>query len=134
MDTSALIAILAGEPGREALFKALLDEPAAVAAPTVLEFMTVARSERLALGDQAAVLLERLVRTGLETVAWTQAHAQIAAEAQIAYGKGNGRGGVLNLLDLIAYAVAKDRDDSLLFTGRDFTTTDIRVHSASRLT
>ncbi len=133
VDTSALIAVLTGEPGHDSIFEAMLGEPCAVAAPTLLEFMTVARGDRFKLGEQAEMLIVRLGRVGLETVAWTADHAGIAVKAQLAYGKGNGRGGVLNLLDLMVYAVAKERGETLLFTGRDFGTTDIRVHPASRL-
>ncbi len=69
----------------------------------------------------------------MTTLAWDARHATIAAEAQRRYGKGNGQGGKLNLLDLMVYAVAKQRDEPLLFTGRDFTTTDVEVHPASRI-
>ena len=37
----------------------------------------------------------------------------------------------LSLLDLMVYAVAKERGEALLFTGRDFMTTDVVVHPAS---
>ena len=59
--------------------------------------------------------------------------ARIAAGSHARYGKGNGRGGLLNILDLMVYATAKDRGLSLLFTGRDFISTDVAVHPASRI-
>jgi ribonuclease VapC len=40
---------------------------------------------------------------------------------------------VLNLLDLMVYAVAKERGMPLLCTGNDFATTDLAIHPASRV-
>ncbi|NWG54901.1 MAG: type II toxin-antitoxin system VapC family toxin [Hydrogenophilaceae bacterium] len=42
------------------------------------------------------------------------------------YGKGAG-GGALNFGDCFAYALAKVRNDSLLFVGDDFRRTDVRA-------
>lgn len=133
MDTSALIAVLAEEDGHKPLRVALLNEPVFLPAPAHLEFLSVARGPRFDLGDKADALLLRLTRLGMEMLAWDAGHASIAAVAQLRYGKGNGRGGVLNLLDLMVYAVAKERGEALLFAGRDFTTTDVVVHPASRI-
>ncbi|WP_353205328.1 type II toxin-antitoxin system VapC family toxin [Sphingomonas sp.] len=133
VDTSALIAVLAEEVGYKRLLVALLNEPVFLPAPAHLEFLSVARGARFDLGDQADALLARLTRLGMEMLPWNVRHATIAAEAQLRYGKGNGRGGVLNLLDLMVYAVAKERGEALLFAGRDFTTTDVLVHPASRV-
>ena len=133
VDTSALIAVLTGEPGHESLLAALLDEPIVLPAPARLEFLTVARGDRFGLGEQAEALLDRLGLLGMETLAWTADHAAAAATGQIAYGKGNGRRGMLNLLDLMVYAVGKDSHQSLLCTGHDFAATDAAIHPASRV-
>lgn len=134
IDTSALIAILDEEDGHAALMAALFSEPSLILpAPIRLEFSTVSRNRRFTFGDRAETFLEDLTKAGMETLAWNARHASIAAEAQRLYGKGNGRGGVLNLLDLMVYAVAKERGEALLFAGRDFTTTDVMVHPASRV-
>lgn len=132
VDTSALIAVLTGEPGHENLLAALLDEPIILPAPARLEFVIVARGDRFGLGEQAEALLDRLSMLGMETLAWTADHAATAATAQIAYGKGNGRGGALNLLDLMVYAVGKESHQPLLCTGHDFAATDAILHPASR--
>jgi hypothetical protein len=42
-------------------------------------------------------------------------------------------GKALGLLDLMVYAVAKERGEPLLCTGRDFATTDLVTHAASRM-
>ena len=133
VDTSALIAILNWEEGHEALFHALLNEQAFLPAPARLEFSTVARNARFKFAAKIESFLNELAEMGMETLPWDARHASVAAEAQRLYGKGNGYGGVLNLLDLMVYAVAKERGEALLFTGRDFTTTDVAVHPASRL-
>lgn len=128
-----MIAILNEEEGHEALFNALMNEPAFLPAPARLEFSTVARNARFKFAAKIELFLNALTEAGMETLPWDAGHARIAAEAQRHYGKGNGRGGVLNLLDLMVYAVARERGEPLLFTGRDFTTTDVMVHPASRL-
>ena len=133
IDTSALIAVLTGELGHEKLLAALLDESAILPAPARLEFLTVARGNRLGLAKQAEALLDRLTRLGMETLAWTADHAATAASAQMTYGKGNGRGGTLNLLDLMVYAVARQSNTALLCTGRDFASTDAAIHPSSRI-
>ena len=133
VDTSALIAVLTSEPGHERLATALLNDRAIIPAPVLLEFLTVARGDRFGLAEQAETLLNQLTRLGMETVAWTADHAATAATAQIAFGKGNGRGGALNLLDLMVYAVAKDSGMPLLCTGRDFASTDAHIHPSSRV-
>jgi len=132
VDTSALIAVLTGEDGAAALIQALGVESGVIPAPVVLKFLRVARGDRIGLASQAEALLDRLDRYGHTTAAFTAEHSALAAEAEKRYGKGNGRGGFLNLLDLMVYAVAKERDEPLLCTGKDFATTDLELHAASR--
>ena len=45
---------------------------------------------------------------------------------------GNSKGGKLNLLDLMVYAVAKRTGRPILCTGRDFASADADIHPASR--
>jgi ribonuclease VapC len=69
---------------------------------------------------------------GTGRVPFTNEHARIASAANLRYGKGAGAGGSLNLLDLMVYAVAKERGAPLLCNGNDFGTTDLALHPASR--
>lgn len=131
VDTSALIAVLIGEQGAGRLLDAIESEPALLPAPARVEFLRVASGARLQLGAIAAELLAEWEMGGLTTVPFDAEHAKIAAHANGRYGKG--MGGTLNLLDLMVYAVAKERDESLLCTGKDFAATDLDVHTASRL-
>jgi len=50
--------------------------------------------------------------------------AHAAFEAFRRYGKGQGHPAQLNIVDCVVDALEKRRDDTLLFTGDDFTRTD----------
>jgi ribonuclease VapC len=132
VDTSALIAILTGEAGAAQLSDALEAESALLPAPAQLEFMRVAAGSRLRLREVAADLFAEWEVGGLTIVRFDAGHARIAVEANARYGLGNGHGGRLNLLDLMVYAVAKERGERLLCTGKDFAATDLELHAASR--
>lgn len=54
----------------------------------------------------------------------TDAHARLAADAFLRYGKGRHPAG-LNFGDCMAYAVAKSEGAPLLFVGEDFARTDV---------
>ncbi|PZR82583.1 MAG: VapC toxin family PIN domain ribonuclease [Stutzerimonas stutzeri] len=132
IDTSALIAVLINEAGSDALVDAIVAQRGGIPAPAMVEFVRVASNQRFGLRNEAEDLLAKLERRGCATVAFTQDHARIANEAEPLYGSGNGNGGPLNLLDLMVYAVAKERGEPLLCTGKDFAATDIELHPASR--
>jgi ribonuclease VapC len=55
----------------------------------------------------------------------TSDHVQIARDAFRRYGKGSGHGARLNYGDCFAYALARSRNEPLLFIGNDFAQTDI---------
>lgn len=130
VDTSALAAILLAEGHCDSLLEAMATEFACVPAPALTEFGLIAagRGEDANARDMIASLIE----DGLIVADFTEAHAALSWEARDRYGKGNGKGGMLNLLDLMVYAVAKERGEPLLCTGRDFAMTDLVLHSASR--
>jgi ribonuclease VapC len=132
VDTSALVAVLLGEAGWEALREALTVEPGWLPAPALAEFTLVSYGKSAALGRLGDMLLAELRSGLLDVVAFDAHHAAHIGAARARYGKGNGLGGQLNLLDLMVYAVAKERGEPLLFTGQDFSSTDIIVHPASR--
>ncbi|SNS77319.1 type II toxin-antitoxin system VapC family toxin [Sphingopyxis indica] len=132
VDTSALVAILYEEDGADDLLAALVSEPALMPAPAVLEFLRVAEMRSPDLGKIGRDLLKELCGNGLEILPFDERQAQIAGDANAAYGKGMKDGGVLNLLDLMVYAAAKDRDEPVLCTGRDYASADVGIHPASR--
>ncbi len=56
----------------------------------------------------------------------TEAQVRIARLAYRRYGKGSGHPARLNFGDCFAYALARDRNEPLLFVGNDFIHTDIK--------
>ena len=56
----------------------------------------------------------------------TVEHIRLAREAFRQYGKGRGHRARLNYGDCFAYALARERDEPLLFVGNDFAQTDIK--------
>lgn len=132
VDTSALIAIAKGEDGDDCLLRAIYSEPGLLPAPALVEFVRVAESARFANTEAANILLADVLSGPLDLLTFTPEHARVAADANAAHGTGNGRGGTLNLLDLMVYACAKVERRPILCTGRDFAGTGIVLHPASR--
>lgn len=124
IDTSALIAILFDEPEAARLIDAILSsERRWVAAPTAVEATAVARARR---GPSAVVALEALHRElRLDVVGMSPEAGRIAADAYLRYGKGVGEPPVLNYGDCLAYGVAMEAGEELLYKGEDFGRTDI---------
>lgn len=126
VDTSALMAIILGEPARDD-FIAVLDRAEAViiSSGTLIETLLVARRR----GDDALVArVEALVEAfGMAIAAPGPADIAAALAGHARYGKGTGHPAQLNFGDLFAYALATSRDVPLLFKGEDFAATDVRA-------
>ena len=124
VDTSAVIAILFGEPETEAFVRLLADEPKKmICAFSALESSIVVEARKGEAGGRELDLL--LHRGRIEIIAFNIDQAEIAIAAWRKYGKGNHPAG-LNIGDCCAYALAKYSDEPLLFKGKDFSQTDIR--------
>jgi ribonuclease VapC len=125
VDSSAIIAILFDEA--EALeFATAIGNADGVlmAAPTLVEAALVAEGRTgEGMRDRLDALLEK---AEAEIVPFTAAHAALAREAWRRYGKGRHPAG-LNLGDCISYALAKARDEPLLYKGEDFARTDVKA-------
>ena len=132
IDTSALIAILRDEEGRESIRDALLVEGGIIPTPVVVELRRVTARTGNQLHPDASDLLIQLQaeRTTIESFTADDADLAVAANAQ--YGTGNGRGGTLNMLDLMVYGMGRRMERPILCTGKDFAATDIAIHRASR--
>lgn len=124
IDTSALIAILLGEPEASRLTRAIAEASApVVGAPTLVEATAVMLGR---LGTHGEAMLDALLqRLRVEVVPMTPGAAEAARRAYSRYGKGVGKPGVLNFGDCLSYGVAMDRGAPLLFVGDDFPRTDI---------
>lgn len=133
VDTSALVAVVLGESGWEQLRQVLVTSRCIIPAPVLTELQLAVAKRGPDIAEGAATLVERLSMLGAEIVSFEHRHAVITAVARERFGKGNGRGGLLNFGDLMVYAVAKSRREALLCTGRDFASTDLELHPASRL-
>jgi ribonuclease VapC len=124
VDTSALIAILFGEPDADRFVHALADAPIRlISAVTRVELSFVVEGRK---GQAGRADLDRLLRDGaFEIAAVTPQQAEIAIAAFRRFGKGRHRAG-LNIGDCFSYALAVATDRSLLFKGDDFVHTDVR--------
>ncbi len=120
VDTSALMAILLGEPEAEACVAALeRAEDPLLSAGTMAEALIVAA--RRNVGVEMARLIDGMA---FEIVAVTSASARRIAIAYGTWGKGR-HPAALNFGDCFAYELAKTRGCPLLYVGRDFARTDV---------
>lgn len=79
-------------------------------------------------GPQAQEKLERLLNDlAIEVVPFARDHVNLAITAYRLYGKGSGHTAGLNFGDCFSYALAKLRDEPLLFKGDDFSRTDLKI-------
>lgn len=121
-DTSALIALLKGEPEAEAFLRTMRAAgPVIVGAPTRFEFLLVAAGLRSGAEEDAQRLLAQLA---IETLDWSSTHSDLAIQAFLRFGKGRHPAG-LNFGDCMAYAIARSVGAPLLFKGKDFAMTDV---------
>ena len=122
LDTSALMAVLLGEPEGEACAAVLgTNAKLLISAGTLAEALVVAGNRKI--GAEMATLVDK---GGVEVVPMTASTAMRVAEAYALWGKGNHPAG-LNLGDCFAYALAKEVGCPLLYVGRDFARTDLRT-------
>lgn len=130
IDSSAIVAILLGEPSARSLadrINAEADRDYRLAAPNYIEAGTVLAG-RHAIRSQGVTLLDEfLMDIGIEVEPVDFAMARLALDARIRFGRGFGAAAGLNFGDSFAYALAKRFDAPLLFIGNDFGRTDIRV-------
>jgi ribonuclease VapC len=123
VDTSALMAIVLGEPDAERYAAVLSGAPhLLVAAPTWLEAAIVAQAR---LGPAGHALLTELL-DGLQVilVPFDEGLARLAHDGWLRFGRGRHPAG-LNLGDCFAYALAKQCGEPLIFKGEDFPRTDV---------
>ena len=120
LDTSALMALLLGEPQADEIAGILqTEEHFMISAGTLAEALIVAG--RRGVSDEMMQLLEGI---GADVDHLSAAGAVAVSEAYSAWGKGLHPAG-LNLGDCSAYVAAKTSGARLLFVGDDFAKTDI---------
>ncbi|MBW4462995.1 MAG: type II toxin-antitoxin system VapC family toxin [Nodosilinea sp. WJT8-NPBG4] len=123
IDTSAIVAILFAEAERETFNQKIANATTClISAPNLVECTLVIESRKQALGRAELELF--VYEAELAVVAFDRLQADLAATAWRTYGKGRHPAG-LNFGDCFAYALAKSRNEPLLFKGNDFSQTDI---------
>ena len=129
VDSSAVVAILFGEPAAEALLARLAMDPDRVmSVASYLETGTVLAGRRHLDRLRAIDDLDRFLdEAAIALIPVDVAQARLALWARIQFGRGMGHGGVLNFGDAFSYALAQAHQAPLLFIGDDFGTTDVKV-------
>ena len=123
LDSSAIVAIHLREPGHEGLIERIdAAEVVVVGVPTLLETAMVLTAR---LGQDARpMIFAFLRRLEAEVVPFNEEHLDAATTAFIRFGRGR-HPAALNFGDCMSYAIASVAGMPLLFTGADFSQTDI---------
>jgi ribonuclease VapC len=123
VDTSALVAIILREKERLIFDDLILRTPTAVmSVVSVVETMIVLMNKRRE--PEAARLDETLAELRIDVREVDGRQGTFARQAFTQYGRSRSPA-ALNFGDCFAYALAKTRDDTLLFKGDDFLKTDV---------
>jgi len=131
VDSSAIVAVQRLEAESER-FLEILGEPwiFRISAATFLECSIVLD------GSRDGVLSARydafLSEFGIIIEPVTEIQAKIARQAYREFGRGSGSSAQLNFGDCFSYALAKDRNEPLLYKGNDFMHTDVRSAMGER--
>ena len=128
VDTSAVLAILLGEPERHDFIELLADEhDPLISAATLLEASIVmdVRQGRDGVDDLDALLAALAIRP----VAVDVAQSHVAREAYARFGTGRSPA-ALNFGDCFSYALARTMGRPLLFKGENFALTDVMPAAA----
>jgi ribonuclease VapC len=130
IDTSAVIAILAGEPDAAHFAQLIEQNPTPrIGTPALLEASIVLTRW---FGESAEATLDAFVREAdSEIVPFDLPQLRAAQDAYRRFGKGQHPAG-LNFGDCMSYALARVCDEPLLFKGNDFVHTDIRPAGKTR--
>jgi ribonuclease VapC len=123
LDSSALIAVLLREDGRERLLDAIDSAPEVViGTPTVVESSIVLVRR---FGLVGRLMLSRFLgRYSVVVLPFDERHWNAAADAFVRFGKGR-HPARLNYGDCMTYAMARVAGAPLLFVGGDFARTDL---------
>ena len=123
--SSALIAILLGEPEKQAF-----EDIIAGGKPCVMSAVNAHKTATVLRLRHGTAAVERfwplLADSEIDIVPFDEQQVRAAAIAFDLYGKGINPRAWLNLSDCAAYALAKTMNAPLLFKGDDFTQTDLQ--------
>jgi ribonuclease VapC len=125
VDTSAVVALLRGEPRQLDISARMFEaEMIAIGAPTLFETMMV----MIGLSGEAGrgIVSEFLTDLSVEILPFDALHSKVASDAFVRFGKGK-HPAALNFGDCMTYATARVAELPLLFIGEDFAQTDIEA-------
>lgn len=124
VDTSAIVAVLRGEPDADLYINALAQATQVrISAGTYLETSIVIDSNHDPV--LSGRLDDVLIAAQVIVEPFTVRHAEIARKAYRDFGKGSGHPASLNLGDCFSYALARATGEPILFKGNDFSHTDV---------
>ena len=124
IDTSAIIAVLRGEPDASTFARAIADATIRrVSTVNFVESAVVIDASKDPIASRRFDEFVKEANISVEPVTVDQ--AQIARAAYRDFGRGSGHPAKLNFGDCFAYALAKSFGEPLLFKGSDFAHTDI---------
>lgn len=130
IDTSVIVAIVLEELEADAFKSVLQQDEIVIGWPTLFETRTVLTAKGF---SNAADIVSRFVDTpNIMPLAFNERHYRQAEDALDRYGKGR-HPASLNMGDCFSYAVAAVAKAPLLFKGRDFSQTDLKLHPASSM-
>jgi ribonuclease VapC len=122
-DTSALTAVVLGEPDADRFLQALRSDSVLISAASLMEASIVVEARQgMDATRDLGILVEAVVE---QIVPVDELHARAAVGAWRRFGKGR-HPAALNFGDCFAYAAASLADAPLLFKGDDFAQTDLR--------
>ena len=125
IDSSALVAILFGEADAERFTDAIeAADQRYISAMTYVEAAVVIDGRRDPVASRRFDDLLRAADIAVAPI--DELQAQVARQAYRDFGRGSGHPARLNLGDCFSYALARCRDEALLFKGNDFIHTDVR--------
>lgn len=125
IDTSAMLAILQGEPERRGYIEAI--ESADSTRMSVASFVESSMVIESRYGAEGLRDLDRFIsRAEIELIAVDRNQGQLARSAFSRFGKGRHRA-ALNYGDCFSYAAAISLGEPLLCKGNDFVHTDVPI-------
>ena len=129
IDTSAIVAILTGEDDAP-YFMSGIDKGGHRLTGTHVRLecvMNLMRILGLSAADAEGLFDDLTEQASVEIVPITDRTSRLAVQAFGRYGKGRGHPAQLNFGDCLSYACAREHDAAILFKGRDFSRTDLRI-------
>ena len=129
VDTSAVVAILAGEPEADRYLDLLARDGESITGPHVrLECaMVLARNLGLEIESAEQLFDDFLIEANIAVVLITDAIGHKAVLALARFGKGGGHPARLNFGDCLSYGCASEHASPILFKGAGFSHTDLEA-------